>query len=122
MSANHITTSITLVPSLYGYPLVEVEIGTDSRLVVKNKCVNYGVVDGDFFVVMDDVDSELDSISKDFELFVYAIQESRIDFNRFQFSMRTPNLEDEDVTLLESGKAYLLIFSQVDQDTMYVNR
>ena len=122
LSANHITTSITLVPSLYGYPLEEVEIGTDSRLVVKNKCVNYGVVDGDFFVVMDDVDSELDSISKDFELFVYAIQESRIDFNRFQFAMRTPNLEDEDVTLLESGKAYLLIFSQVDQDTMYVNR
>lgn len=122
LSVSHITTVSTSVPSLYGYPLVEVQL-KDSVMTVKNKCVNYGIVINDFSIVMEVVsDTELETISKDFEVFVYAVNDVKINFNQFQFTILTPNNEEEDVLQLEAGKYYLLIFSQVDMNTVYMNR
>jgi hypothetical protein len=68
-----------LIPSLYGYPLVAVNIDSGARLKIKNKCVNYTIAGRDFFVVMEElaenVEEELANISKDFELFVEATQD-----------------------------------------------
>lgn len=126
LSVTTIVNTTNLIPSLYGYPLVAVDVDSGATLKVKNKCVNYTVARSDFFVVMEelaeDVEEELANISKDFELFVAAAQDCQINFNQFQFQTLTPNVEEEDVSKLEGGKAYLFIFSQVDPDTVYVNR
>lgn len=45
LNVTNIHTATEVVPSLYGYPLNEVRINENGQLVVKNKCVNFGVVD-----------------------------------------------------------------------------
>lgn len=119
LSVAHIHTETTLVPSLYGYPLVEVEID-NGIAYVNNKSVNYLETSFDFSIVMNPVDDELSSISKDFEVFVYASDNCAVEFSFGD--VLTPNPEDEDISQLESDNFYLFIISQVDQNTFYVNR
>lgn len=45
LNVTNIHTATEVVPSLYGYPLNEVRINESGQVVVKNKCVNFGVVD-----------------------------------------------------------------------------
>ena len=45
LNVTNIHTATEVVPSLYGYPLNEVKIDENGQVVVKNKCVNFGVVD-----------------------------------------------------------------------------
>lgn len=120
LSVTHIHTETALVPSLYGYPLVEVEIKDDGVVYVNNKSVNYLDASTNFQIDMLPVDDELSSISKDLELFVYASDNCTIGF---QFdNILTPNPEDEDILTLDRENYYLFIISQVDEDTFYVNR
>lgn len=135
LSVTNIHTTTEVVPSLYGYPLNEVKINDNGQLVVKNKCVNFGVVDQNFDLVLDQVNTdELDGISKDFEVILTATSPcimSLDSFNAYNQGIAnfvTPNLDNDHVLYLdvdndgEGYKTFLFIISQVDDQTMYINR
>ena len=135
LNVTNIHTTTEVVPSLYGYPLNEVRINESGQVVVKNKCVNFGVVDQDFDLVLDQVNTdELDGISKDFEVILTATSPcimSLDSFNAYNQGIAnfvTPNLDNDHVLYLdvdndgEGYKTFLFIISQVDDQTMYINR
>ena len=121
LSVTNIYTTENLVPSLYGYPLIEVEIDNNGYAYVHNKSVNYITATSDFRIDMIPVADELSEISKDFEVFVYAQSDCKIDF-LFGEKLVTPNLEDEVISELHADNFYLFIISQLDRDTFYINR
>lgn len=135
LNVTNIHTATEVVPSLYGYPLNEVKINDNGQLVVKNKCVNFGVVDQDFDLVLDLVNTdELDGISKDFEVILTATSPCTMSLDSFNAynqgiaNFVTPNLDNDHVLYLdvdndgEGYKTFLFIISQVDDQTMYINR
>lgn len=136
LSVTNIHTTTEVVPSLYGYPLNNIGINEDGQLVVRNKCVNFGVVDQNFDLVLDKVNAdELDGISKDFEVILTATSQCTMNLGNFSarnggetVNFVTPNLDNDHILHLDTGddgegyKIFLFIISQVDDQTIYINR